>query len=119
MRELLKVLAKRLFIWSLIVNIIYSIANYTESFALSYFGTSPLTLEKIISLTIAIFIADIIMLISGKVGSYIDNVNNIKSKTAIEKYYFKKIQSMTMEKILSTHTRIYSHINFRSIRIIL
>ncbi len=63
MKELLKVVSKRIFIWSIIVNTIYSISDYGEAFALSYFGTSPLTLNKIISLAIAILILDIIMLI--------------------------------------------------------
>ena len=76
MKELLKVVAKKLFIWSILVNTIYSIADYGEAFALAYFGTSPLTLEKIMYLTIAILIADIIMLVTGKVSSYIDNVND-------------------------------------------
>lgn len=84
MKELLKVVSKRIFIWSIIVNTIYSISYYGEAFALSYFGTSPLTLNKIISLAIAILILDIIMLIAGKVASYIDNVNNMKVQTAIQ-----------------------------------
>ena len=104
MRELIKVVAKKLFIWSIIFNLIYSIADYGESFVLSYFGTSPLTLDKIIKLTIAIVIVDIIMLIAGKVASYIDNVNDVKSENAIQKYYFNKLQSMSMEQIANTHT---------------
>ena len=85
MKELLKVIAKKLFIWSIIINTIYSIADYGESFALSYFGTSPLTLDKIIALAICILTADIVMLITGKIASYVDNVNNIKTQTAIQK----------------------------------
>ena len=104
MKELLKVITKKLFIWSIIINTIYSLADYGESFALSYFGTSPLTLDKIIKLTICIFIVDIVMLISGKIASYIDNVNEQKTQTAIQKYYFNKLQSMTMEQIANTHT---------------
>ena len=104
MKELLKVITKKLFIWSIIINTIYSLADYGESFALSYFGTSPLTLDKIIKLTICIFIVDIVMLISGKITSYIDSVNEQKTQTAIQKYYFNKLQSMTMEQIANTHT---------------
>lgn len=104
MKELLKVVSKKLFIWSMIVGTIYSIADYGEAFALAHFGTSPLTLDKIISLTICIFIVDVIMLISGKISSYIDSVNNIKVQTAIQKYYFNKLQSMTMEQVANTHT---------------
>ena len=104
MKELIKVVAKKLFIYSIIFNTLYSIADYGEAFALSYFGTSPLTLDKIIKLTICIFVVDVIMLIAGKIASYIDNVNNVKSQTAIQKYYFNKLQSMTMEQISNTHT---------------
>lgn len=82
----------------------YSLADYGEAFSLSYFGTTPLTLDKIINLTISIFVLDIIMLIAGKMASYIDNVNNMKVQTAIQKYYFNKLQSMTMEQISNTHT---------------
>ena len=104
MTELLKVVAKKLFILSIVVNTIYSVADYGEAFALSYFGTSPLILDKIIKLTICIFVVDVIMLIAGKIASYIDNVNNVKSQTAIQKHYFNKLQSMTMEQISNTHT---------------
>ena len=88
MKELLKVVAKKLFIWSFILNIIYYIAYYGESFALSYFGTSPLTLDKIIKLTICIFIVDMIMLISGKIASYVDNVNEQKTRYRNTKILF-------------------------------
>ena len=104
MKELLKVVAKKLFIWSIIVNTIYSIADYGESFALSYFGTSPLLLNKLINLTICLMSIELIKLITGKIGSYIDNINEAKTQTAIEKYYFRKLQSMTMEQISNIHT---------------
>ena len=45
MKELLKVISKKLLLWSIVFNTIYSIADYGEAFALSYFGTSPLTLD--------------------------------------------------------------------------
>lgn len=103
-KELLKVVVKKLFILSIIFNTIYSLADYGEAYVLSYFGTSPLTLDKITKLTIWICIIDIIMLLAGKIASYIDNVNNIKTQTTIQKYYFNKLQSMTMEQISNTHT---------------
>lgn len=112
MKELIKVVAKKLFVWSIIINTIYSVADYAQSFALSYFGTSPLNLQKIIYLTISIFVADILMLVSGKIASYVDNINETKTHTAIQKYYFNKLQSMTMEQITNIHTGyIYKLIN--------
>lgn len=104
MKELLKVIAKKLFIYSIIINTIYSIADYGESFALSYFGTSPLLLNKLIILTVCLMSIELIKLITGKIGSYIDNINETKTQTAIEKYYFRKLQSMTMEQISNIHT---------------
>ena len=77
-KELIKIVPKRLFIYSIIFNTLYSIADYGEAFVLSYFGTSPLTLDKLIKLAICIVITHIIMLISGKIASYIDNINNQK-----------------------------------------
>ena len=44
------------------------------------------------------------MLVAGKVASYIDNINNQKTQVKIQKYYFNKLQSMTMEQISNTHT---------------
>lgn len=104
MKELIRIVPKRLFIYSLIFNILYSIADYGEAFVLSYFGTNPLTLDKLIKLAIWIVIIHIMMLISGKIASYIDSINNQKTETKIQKYYFNKLQSMTMEQISNTHT---------------
>lgn len=47
---------------------------------------------------------ELIKLITGKIGSYIDNINETKTQTAIEKYYFRKLQYMTMEQISNIHT---------------
>ena len=52
MKEIIKIVPKRLFIYSIIFNTLYSIADYGEAFVLSYFGTSPLTLDKLIKLAI-------------------------------------------------------------------
>ena len=104
MKELIKVVAKKLFIYSIIFNTLYSIADYGEAFALSYFGKSPLILDKLIKLAICIAITHLVMLVTGKVASYIDNINNQKTQVKIQKYYFNKLQSMTMEQISNTHT---------------
>ena len=69
MKELFRIVSKKLFIYSFIVNLVYSIADYGQSFALSIFGTSPLTLDKLTKLGISIIIADILMLVFGKIGS--------------------------------------------------
>ena len=96
MKELLKVVVKKLFILSIIFNTIYSLADYGEAYVLSYFGTSPLTLDKITKLTIWICIIDIIMLLAGititqgsdlikntKVETYLTNMITIRSKAKV------------------------------------
>ncbi len=104
MKELLKIISKRMFLWSVIVNVVYSLADYGGIFALSIFGTSPLTLDKVIKLSVILIISYIVMLIVGKLASYIDNINCIKSQNEIQRYYFTRMQSMTLEKISNTHT---------------
>lgn len=89
MKELVKVIEKRIFIWSMAVNMVYSIAYYGESFILSYFGTSPLTVDKLVFLAVGFFIVRFAMLITGKLGSYIDSVNTTKTETALEQLYQK------------------------------
>lgn len=104
MKELVKVISKKLCVYSLVFNTAYSIADYGMSFIIAYFATSPLTLNKLTKLAIGIAIAQLIMLITGKVASYIDNLNDAKTQTAIQKYYFNKINSMTMEQVTNIHT---------------
>lgn len=67
-------------IYSIIFNTLYSIADYGEAFALSYFGKSPLILDKLIKLAICIAITHLVMLVAEKVASYIDNINNQKTQ---------------------------------------
>lgn len=104
MKELMKIVSKKLFIYSFIFNLAYSLADYGLSISLSIFGTSPLTLDKLTKLAISIIAMDLLMLIFGKLGSYVDCVNDTKTTNTIEKYYFKKLQNMTMEKVQDTHT---------------
>ena len=104
MKELLKIISIRLYIYSIIISSIYAIASYGETFALAYFGTTPLIIDKIINLTICIIIIHIIMTISGKLEGYISNVNQVRIQTAIQKYYFNKLKNTTIGQIQNTHT---------------
>ena len=104
MKELLKVVSKRFIIISLIVNTIYSLFDYGQSFVLGYFGTSPLTLDKVIKLTIGMALMDLGLLITGKFGYYIDNIRENKTQREIQKYYFKKLESASADKLNNIHT---------------
>lgn len=83
MKELLNVVSKKLFFISIIVNIMYSLADYVEPFILSYFGVSPLLPSIAIKLTIFLAIVEVIKLITGKMVAYIDNINETKTRNAI------------------------------------
>lgn len=104
MKELFKVISKKYYIISVISNMIYSLADYGEAFALSIFATSPLNLDKIVSLTICMVVLYGIMLVFGKIINYVETVNNVRSQETIQKYYFKKMQSLTIEQITNNHT---------------
>ncbi len=74
MGELFKLTNKKIYFFSMFLSIIYSIAEYGVSFALSYFGTVPFNLDKATSLLITLVIFYIIMLISHYIKLRIDNV---------------------------------------------
>ena len=104
MKELIKIMSKRLCVLSFIFNTTYSVADYGMSFIIAYFATSPLTLDKLVNLAIGVAITLFIMLITGKVALYIDNLNDAKTQIEIQKYYFNKINAMIMEQITNIHT---------------
>ena len=88
MIKLLKIVPKRLYIYSTIVGLLYSLSDYGESISLSHYGTSPLTLEKILHLTICIFILDLIKLITSNIAYYIDSINEVKTRKCNIKILF-------------------------------
>ena len=52
MRELLKIISKKLIVFTFVLDTICGIADYSQSFVLSYFGTTPFTLKKVIYIII-------------------------------------------------------------------
>ena len=52
------------------------------------------------------------MLVASKIESYLDSVNEVKSKTTIQKYYFNKLQTIPSSKQNEIHTGyVYKLIN--------
>lgn len=104
MKEILKIVNKKPIIISFILATVYYGCEYGSSFALAYFGTTPFTLEKITSLTICLSILYTIMLISNWFTTYIDNSIYPLIEIQIQRYYFKKVQNMSSNKINDIHT---------------
>ena len=63
MKEILKIISKKLIIFTFILDTICGIADYSQSFALSYFGTTPFTINKVIYIIIAIAISNLLIFI--------------------------------------------------------
>lgn len=104
MRELLKIISKKLIVFTFVLDTICGIADYSQSFVLSYFGTTPFTLKKVIYIIIAIAISNLLIFICGKLSMYFNEVYFVQGSNEIKKYYFNKLQNMSAEKLSTTHT---------------
>lgn len=104
MFELFKLTNKKAYFFSMFLSIIYSLAEYGVSFALSYFGTVPFNLDKATSLLITLVIFYIVMLISHYIELRIDNVIYSIDEVHISEYYFNKLQNMPSKNVSDTHT---------------
>ena len=104
MKELWKIVSKKMYVYCITLGILYTLADYGQSFVLAHYGTNPFTMDKIVYLSIWIVWLDVAKLFLGKIDSYFENVNNVQTQNTIKKYYFNKVQAMTMDKIANTHT---------------
>lgn len=104
MRELLKIISKKLIVFTFVLDTICGIADYSQSFVLSYFGTMPFTLKKVIYIIIAIAISNLLIFTCGKLSMYFNEVYFVQGSNEIKKYYFNKLQNMPAEKLSTTHT---------------
>ncbi len=102
MFKLLKLLNRKMYYVSILLSIIYSIAEYGVSFALAYYGTSPFTLDKATSLLYAVIILYSITLITHYIELKLDGIVYGLYDVQIQEYYFNKIQKMTPKKISDT-----------------
>ena len=104
MKELLKLVNKKLFWGMLLFGIIYSLAETGQSLGIAHFATSPLTENKILYLIICYFTFDIIRWSSNWGSSYAMSLFDMKSKTTIQKYYLGKIEQMKAKNLTLVHT---------------
>ena len=104
MKELLKIINKKIFAISIIFATIYYLCEYGTSFALAKFLVSPFTVDKATSLCITLGILYIIMIICDWFSCYINNSWFPIVEIKVQRYYFKKVQKMTSSKINETHT---------------
>lgn len=108
MKELLKIVNKKIYIILFILGIIFSISESGQSVLLAVFATSPLDEKKIMYLLLSVAITDITMWVANWFISYITRINDIKTRSSILKYYFSKIEKMSSNSLSDIHTRIYA-----------
>ena len=104
MKEFFKIINKKILIISIILSILYYICEFGISFILAKYLVAPFTLDKAIWLGITMSIVYILMLIIDWFVCYINNTWFPIIEIQIQRYYFKKVQKMTSNKINDTHT---------------
>ena len=104
MKELLKIINKKILVISIIISILYYICEFGTSFVLAKYLVAPFTEDKAIRLCITMGIMYIVMLILDWFTCYINNAGFPIIEIRIQRYYFKKVQKMTSSKINDTHT---------------
>ena len=112
MKELLKILNKKVYIFLFILGIIFSIAQSGQSLFLAIFATSPLDEKKIMYLLLSVGITDLVMWGMNWLISYITSFNDIKTRSSILKYYFSKIEKMTSSNLADVHTGYMQNLIF-------
>ena len=112
MRELLKIVNKRMYLLLFILGIIFSVAQSGQSVFLAVFATSPLNEKKILYLLLSIAATDLIMWGVNWCISYFTMFSDIKTRSSILEYYFSKIEKMSSKKLSDVHTGYMQNLIF-------
>ena len=112
MRELLKIVNKRMYLLLFILGIIFSVAQSGQSVFLAVFATSPLNEKKILYLLLSIAVTDLIMWGVNWCISYFTMFSDIKTRSSILEYYFSKIEKMSSKKLSDVHTGYMQNLIF-------
>lgn len=104
MKELFKLVSKKILLICIALSIITTISSYGQSFSLAYYGNNLFNIENICKLSLILIVFKAIELISSRLQSYIDNTNIVRIKTNIQKYYFNKFEKIPVDKITNIHT---------------
>lgn len=112
MRELLKIVNKKIYILLFIFGVLFSLAQSGQAVFLAIFATSPLDEKKIMYLLLSIAGTDLIMWGMNWLISYITSFNDIKTKSNILKYYFSKIEKMSSKNLADVHTGYMQNLIF-------
>lgn len=112
MRELLKIVNKKMYLLLFILGIIFSVAQSGQSVFLAVFATSPLNEKKILYLLLSIAVTDLIMWGVNWCISYFTMFSDIKTRSSILEYYFSKIEKMSSKKLSDVHTGYMQNLIF-------
>ena len=112
MKELLKIVNKKVYIILFIFGILYSLAESGQAVFLALFATSPLDQKKIMYLMLSVAGTDLVMWVMNWLISYMTSFNDIKTKSNILKYYFSKIEKMNSKNLADVHTGYMQNLIF-------
>lgn len=104
MKDLLKIINKKIIAISVILAFVYYLCEYGTSFVFAKYLVAPFTVDKATNLCITLSVLYVIMLVSESFSGYINNSYFPLIEMKIQRYYFKKVQKMTSSKINETHT---------------
>ena len=104
MRDMFKFIDKKKMVLVFVLCIIYNLAIYGISFAFSYFITTPLTLEKLKNLLIALIILYIISMIFNWLFTHHSQNFLFKIEYDGKNYFYKKLQKIDPKNISKYHS---------------
>ena len=88
MKELLKIINKKILAISIILAFVYYLCEYGTSFVLAKYLVAPFTVDKATNLCITLGILYVIMLISEWFSCYTNNSYFPMSEMIIQRFYF-------------------------------
>lgn len=114
MKDMFKFVDKKKLILVFILSIIQSAAAYAVSFCFSYFATSPLTIDKLYSLLITLFIIYVISLIINWLFIHFSQMFLFKIEYDAKNYFYKKLQTIVPQNLTKYHSGYIQSIIERS-----
>lgn len=103
-KDMFKFVNKRKMFLVLFLSVLYNLSVYGASFALSYYITSPLTIEKLVSLLIVISILYIVSIVLRWIYVKCSQVFLYRIQLDAEQFFYRKLQKMDTKNICKYHT---------------
>lgn len=103
-KDMFKFVNKGKMFFIIFLAILYNLSIYGSSFALSYYITSPLTIEKLINLLMVISVLYVISLVLRWIYVKTSQVFLYRIQLDAEQFFYRKLQKMDPKNISKYHT---------------